>query len=570
MGRFYQAKNQGRYIQVVNSDRQLKYTYWIVLLLSTITYLSGIDLPIMGVDASQYASISMEMLDTGSYLEVMHRGNDYLDKPPLLFWLSSFSFSIFGLENWAYRLPSILFIYLGIYSTLRLGKLLYSKATGYIAAMIFATTQAIFIISHDVRTDTILVGAAVFAVWGIVEFLENQKKKYLVLGFIGVGLAMLSKGPIGLMVPVLALSTHFLVRRQWRNFFRWEWLIGLVIVAIVISPMVYGLYTQYDAQPDKITKLSSGKTVEGISGLKFYFWEQSFGRITGESEWDNGAPWHFFLGIFSWSFLPWTFIAVLGIIHKFRSSFKAIKVSEFYTLGAIILPFAALSLSKFKLDHYIYIIYPFVAILAANYLVYLFSKEKGTLASWIQMPVIAILLTGVILIGKYVFPDVGIIYWIALGAMLLFIIALYLRRRSLAFVVLASAGAACIMNVFLKTHFFNSLANYDGQYTAAQITNDLGIPAEMQNVVQIPPHSYDFYTRSTTTFWSDFLPEQFNGLEGKSFLMPKSVFVDRNLKSANPKEYYRIDQHSPTMLNLEFLKESSRDSSLENVYLVIF
>ena len=246
----------------MNSDTQLKYAYWIVLAAASITYLSGINLPIVGVDASQYASISMEMSNNGSYLEVIHRGRDYLDKPPLLFWLSSLSFNIFGFENWAYRLPSLLFIYLGIYSTLRLGRLLYHRSVGYIAAIIFATTEAIFVISHDVRTDTILVSSVIFSVWTIIEFLEKEKRKYLILGFMGIGCAMLSKGPVGLMVPALALSTHFVIKKQWKNFLRWEWILGAFIVAVIISPMAYGLYTQFDAQPEKATSLSSGKLVE--------------------------------------------------------------------------------------------------------------------------------------------------------------------------------------------------------------------------------------------------------------------------------------------------------------------
>ena len=70
----------------------------------------------MNIDAAQYASISFEMALTNSYLEVKEFGNDYLDKPPLLFWLSSLSIKLFGATNFAYKLPSFLFLLASLYA----------------------------------------------------------------------------------------------------------------------------------------------------------------------------------------------------------------------------------------------------------------------------------------------------------------------------------------------------------------------------------------------------------------------------------------------------------------------
>jgi len=554
----------------MNSDTQLKYAYWIVLAAASITYLSGINLPIVGVDASQYASISMEMSNNGSYLEVVHRGRDYLDKPPLLFWLSSLSFNIFGFENWAYRLPSLLFIYLGIYSTLRLGRLLYHRSVGYIAAIIFATTEAIFVISHDVRTDTILVSSVIFSVWTIIEFLEKEKRKYLILGFMGIGCAMLSKGPVGLMVPALALSTHFVIKKQWKNFLRWEWILGAFIVAVIISPMAYGLYTQFDAQPEKATSLSSGKLVEGISGLKFYFWDQSFGRITGESEWNNNAPWHFFLGTFSWSFLPWTLIALLGIWYKLKSSLKAIEVSEFYTIGAIFLPFIGLSMSKFKLDHYIFIIYPFVAILCGNFLIQLAEKRVRVAIAYMQLFVSALLLTSIFLIGIFVFDQVNYIYWTVIVAILVLMIAIIIKRKSIIATVFITAVVASLFNIFLKDHFYYKLAHFDGQYIAAQCTLEHGIPPDKQHVVKIYPHCYDFYTRSVSRYRGKLGHLDKTTLVGTSLLLKQEQFDSLDLKQLDPKKVYEIKHHSPTMLNMKFLNANTRKDAIQYIYLIVF
>ena len=67
-------------------------------------------IPLMDIDASQYASISREMLERNSFLQVFDLGKDYLDKPPMLFWLSALSMKIFGVYDWAYRIPSLIFL----------------------------------------------------------------------------------------------------------------------------------------------------------------------------------------------------------------------------------------------------------------------------------------------------------------------------------------------------------------------------------------------------------------------------------------------------------------------------
>ena len=90
--------------------------YWLLLTITCFVYLLGMLIDVMQVDAAQYAGMSMEMIQNKSFLQVFNRGNDYLDKPPLLFWLSSLSIGAFGINNFAFKLPSVLSSLLAIYS----------------------------------------------------------------------------------------------------------------------------------------------------------------------------------------------------------------------------------------------------------------------------------------------------------------------------------------------------------------------------------------------------------------------------------------------------------------------
>ena len=282
---------------------------WLGLGLAAVV-LRGFFLDVMDVDASQYASISMEMLQQGHWLQVMHRGTDYLDKPPLLFWASATSFGVFGLSNWAYKLPSVLFAFGGVWGVYRFALLFYSKQAARHAAFILASSVGFLLICNDVRTDTLLLGTTALAVWQFAEYIQQKRWHNSLAAFFFVGLAMLAKGPIGLVMPAFAVGTHLLWQRDWRNLFRWEWLAGLAVTALVLAPMCWGLWQQFDLHPEKTV---NGRT--GVSGLYFFFWEQSFGRITGENVWENDTSGLYFLHVYLWAFLPWSLVLVATFRH---------------------------------------------------------------------------------------------------------------------------------------------------------------------------------------------------------------------------------------------------------------
>src|SRR4051812_45320253 len=79
-------------------------------------------------DAAQYAAMAREMFSQGSYFELKDRGLFYLDKPPLLFWLTSLSYAIFGISPAAYRVVSLIFAFLALVSVRGLGAVLYGRS----------------------------------------------------------------------------------------------------------------------------------------------------------------------------------------------------------------------------------------------------------------------------------------------------------------------------------------------------------------------------------------------------------------------------------------------------------
>src|SRR5690606_30275870 len=158
-----------------------KIPFWVFIVLAVL-YFSSVRVDVMDVDASQYAEMSREMMESGSYLQIYDRGKDYLDKPPLLFWVSAVSMKVFGVNNFSFKFPSIVFALWALFATYRLARLLYGEQTGRMAALILGACQGMFLMTNDIRTDTILMSCTITAVWLIKEWEINRRLSFLLGG----------------------------------------------------------------------------------------------------------------------------------------------------------------------------------------------------------------------------------------------------------------------------------------------------------------------------------------------------------------------------------------------------
>lgn len=532
----------------------------------------------MDVDSAQYASISREMSETNEYLQVKHRGEDYLDKPPLLFWISSFFFEIFGFHNWSFKIGSFLFTLLGVFSTFRLGKLLYSKEVGEKAALILYTCQAFFLFNNDVRTDTILTGAVIFAIWQWMEWLHNPKWKWILGLSFGIALAMLSKGPIGLMVPVIAVGSYILGKRAWGKIFRWEYIIMVALVGVFISPMVYGLYQQYDLHPEKVTKMVSPeglKPVKGVSGLKFYFWTQSFGRISGENVWKDSSGPFFFVHNFLWSFLPWSLIFIPAFFKRIRdiiaSWFNKGKKPKWLSAFGFLIPFLVLSTSSYKLPHYIFPLYPLAAILIASWWeeIHDSSSKKAWINSAVIIQSLVFIASASIitLIYFWFFPSPPFLLLLVTYGFLglsIYTLITFKKRDSL---LISVALLACSINFMMNSWFYPQLTSYQAGNQIVEAMEENEINGDNTFLYSYYSFSYHYYQKAQMSIINDEKILARIEKEKDTFI----IFEDGNL--AELKDKYNLEfissikYHPVTRLTLPFLMANTRSEYLRTLHI---
>lgn len=540
--------------------RQNKYT--VLFIAIGIVYILYQFVDVMEVDAAQYALISMEMSFSKSFLHVYQLGADYLDKPPLLFWLSSFSFLVFGISNFAYKLPSLLVAILGIYSTYCFAKRWYSKETALFAALIVATSQALFLMVNDVRTDTMLLGFTTFAIWQITEFLDKQKWLNLILAAIGIGGAMLAKGPLGIVLPTAAIGSDFLLKRQWKNIFKYQWLILLVLVALILLPMSYGLYTQFDLHPEKTVY-----GLKGPSGLEFYYWTQSFGRITGQSAWRDDSGYFYFFHTIIWDFQPWILLFIPALVLRLRKlilqKFKATAKEEYVSLAGFVLFFIAFSFSHYKLPHYIFVLFPFAAIMTSDFIVRLSNRWKTRIGS-IQFGLMHVFWLLMLLDFLYIFPPKNFIVPVILFLLYLVYVTVFRKAKGSGRIIIPTVITAVSLNLLMAVNFYPRLLSYQADSQAGRYITEHHIPASKVSQTCSQCYAFNFYARNikpADTTFADFKKGDVIFVDEDWMRKIEAQHINFTLLKAFPD--FRVTHLNPT-----FLFRKTRNEALKKKYIL--
>lgn len=531
-----------------------KYEKIILLIICSI-YFNNLFIDIMNVDAAQYASISLEMLHNHSYLQVMDLQGDYLDKPPLLFWISSISLGLFGVSNFAYKFGAFLMLLLSLYSIFRFTSIYYSQHVSKNAVLIFGTCQAFFLMTNDVRTDGILTSSVITAIWLLTEYLQKYKIKHLLFAALFTAFAMMAKGPIGIIAVLMPVGLQLLFKRSWKQIFSFSWFFYLLIVGLLLIPMSYGLYMQFDMHPEKITN-----GVPHQSGLYFYYWLQSFGRITGENVWDNGLPWHFFIGTISWDFFPWILILYFGLFFQIKRLFQK-SLPEISTLSGFLILFALLSMSRYKLPHYIFVTLPFASIICASYLETL-NPKQWKIWNKVYFGFGCIILVLLIIYQTLFFTEINFI----LIALLLvqFVILLQMKKSSLEGTS-KMIGYVIVLNLFLSFVFYPKLLTYQADSMAGRWFYENN-PKEAVYLIDEKSHAFNFYSKNPEN--KSIALTEIGALKNSCWLFTKAENLNKIETKFEVIEKKKFENYPITRLKLPFLLQQKREQTLEYYYLI--
>jgi 4-amino-4-deoxy-L-arabinose transferase-like glycosyltransferase len=254
----------------------------------------------------QYAAAAREMLQSGHLLMPTNDSIPRLQKPPLLYWLIIASYKIFGVNAAAARLPIALSVVATTALTFAIGERLRDYWHGFTAAFIYLTCSATFVLARIVMPEPLfsaLIAGAIYC--GLAGFQQRKQRAMWFAGFwICAGLACMTKGPHGLLVPaftfiVLAIFYRE-ARMRFRALVRWPY---LVLFALIVAPWNIWMESHFDGS---------------FHALIFEEWmKHLLGRYPNGSWFDDVPRWQFALSHLAWWF-PWSFVILPALLFSWR------------------------------------------------------------------------------------------------------------------------------------------------------------------------------------------------------------------------------------------------------------
>jgi len=537
-----------------------KNSYWILFALLGIVYTIGLFVPLLDNDSAHHGNIALHMYLTGDYVRLIDEGKDYLDKPHLHFWLAALSYHVFGVTSFAYKFPSFLFTIFGVYSVYRLGKSLYYREVGRLAALVMASAFAFILANNDVRMEAILTASIAFATWQFVDWVDKKSIINAIAAALGLALAFSTKGLIGVFVPAIGIFFYILYKKNWVSFYHWQLLLLVVSFFVFISPVLYCYYLQYDLHTEKIIR---GKS--GWSGVRFILWQQTFERYEGKSFGGAGnKDYFFFFHSFLWAFAPWSLIAYIAFFNRLRS-FRSRK-NEWLTAGTFLIMALMITFSGFKLPHYINIIFPSTAVLTSAYLIERANKHLTIRRLFVtQWLVCGLCVAAALAINLWAFPLQNLL---VILVMALFIVASFFVFRKLSSMFEKLVGLSVLTSVFifylLNSNFYPQLLTYQAGNELALATRGKVDPKTVYIWPLLYNPSFQFYSKELKKEFSDSVLKEDH---------PVWILTDRNsLHQLKEKNLQTLQQYSHRDYNigtmtLPFINPATRKQTLDTLFL---
>jgi len=443
--------------------------YLLLFVLALIVTFSGINIPFLTDDPALYASIAKNLLNKNSFFELFSYNKDWLDKPHFPFWCILFSFKIFGVSAWAYRLPALLFFLISLVYTFLFTRKYYGGEVAAVAVLILTTALQIQISNTDVRAEPYLMALIMGSIYHISNLEESFNITDLLLAALLIAFAVMTKGIFVLIAIYGSLIGQLLLQKKIAGLFKVKWLLLLLLSIIFILPEICALYVQFDLHPEK--------TVFGtqhVSGIKWFLWDSQFGRFVNNGPISRKASGSvfFYLHTLLWAFAPWCLLFYAALMIKIKNITEGRSLAEYYSLSAGLLLLILFTLSRFQLPFYTNAVFPLFAIITAPLCISKLSRLRSVLrliGLWIF---VLLLPAAVIIINFFLKPEHGMFFafdCILFGVFILLVPASVKEAHKKAFFL--TVATALFAGFYLNTVFFRVIVPYNGQLAAASYIN---------------------------------------------------------------------------------------------------
>ena len=252
-------------------------------------------------DEGRNAEVAREMLAHGDWITPHFNNLAYLDKPPVYFWAVASAFKVAGLSEASARFPSALAALFMVCLVWLLSRRMLGGLTALYAGIILATSPLTVVFAREVIFDmtlSLFVTGAMVCYW--LREAGVQKRNLLdILFFACMGLATLTKGPVGFLLPLLSIVAYQALRGKLARLKDLNWGWGLVVFLAITLPWFIAVSFRHPDFP------------------RYAFWNESLERFaTGRSH--RAGPIYYYLIIYLAGFFPWSFFLLYAAFHRMK------------------------------------------------------------------------------------------------------------------------------------------------------------------------------------------------------------------------------------------------------------
>lgn len=350
--------------------------------------------PLFDWDEINFAESAREMLLTGNWTRVTVDFQPFWEKPPFFIWLQALSMKVLGIGAYAARLPNALFGIATLVILFHIGKNLYNKTFGWLWVMAYVGSILPHMYFKSGIIDPVFNLFIFLGVYWLTlmtgpnaEEVDYKRKMSLIAG-IFIGLAVLTKGPVGLLMPMLT-GLGLLALYRFRFMFYWQHLGLFLLMTLIVSSAWYGLET-----------IKNG----------FWFLQEfilyQIKLLTKEGA-GHGGPWYYHFVVLLLGCFPASIFALGGLYHygyltSFQRHFKRVMI---LLLSAVLVVF---SIVDTKIVHYSSLAYFPLTYLAADFIHHWMKSRQvhwrayQTLLLGLIGVVLAVAFTALPLLGQHI------------------------------------------------------------------------------------------------------------------------------------------------------------------------
>ncbi|MCG6860714.1 MAG: glycosyltransferase family 39 protein, partial [Chromatiaceae bacterium] len=352
---------------------------WAFLLLLVLTALWRMTdaTALIDPDEGRNAEVAREMAESGDFIVPHLNRLPYLDKPILLFSAAAICIRALGATELAARLPTLTFTFATVALVTAFGWRRFGRDTGLLAGLMLATAPLVMVYAGIVIFDALLMFWVSAASIAFHLRLQDRGLGWCLAGWTAVGLGVLTKGPVGLLLPLLigtgeAIACRVPMRRLFHP-------AGIGVFLLLVLPWFLAVTLRHPEFPH------------------YAFVRETFERVATDSM-RRTAPFYYFLPILLGGAFPWSTLLLVGagqITRYWRERTGAARDEAFLLLW-LTLPFLFFTLSQSKRPGYILPVIPALTLLAARIL--RDSSDSLRRVLWISAP-LAAALGGIFLLG---------------------------------------------------------------------------------------------------------------------------------------------------------------------------